>query len=319
MNSTLLDKLKTLKEEEKEILKGNNVINLNLYMSPSSNIVDSNKILGKNKLIYVQAHTRFIHFSKHGHNYVEFVYMCQGHTFHIVDDEVIELKAGELLFLSQSVMHEVFPADFEDIAVNFIILPEFFDYTLKMIGSEKSLLRNFIVGCHKKNNNHVSYLHYKVSDVLPIQNLVENLIWNILIEKQSKRSINQITMGLLFLQLMNFTDKLYVGKTNFEEELMIKLLSFIEENYKEGSLTDFANILHCDLHWLSRMIKKITGKTFTQLKQIKRLDQAAYLLTTTNLTVSDISYAVGYSNVGYFHRIFQKRFSTSPNNYRKCK
>ena len=71
--------------------------------------------------------------------------------------------------------------------------------------------------------------HYKVSDVLPIQNLVENLIWNILIEKQSKRSINQITMGLLFLQLMNFTDKLYVGKTNFEEELMIKLLSFIEK------------------------------------------------------------------------------------------
>ena len=113
MNSTLLDKLKTLKkEEEKEILKGNNVINLNLYMSPSSNIVDSNKILGQNKLIDVQAHTRFIHFSKHGHNYVEFVYMCQGHTFHIVDDEVIELKAGELLFLSQSVMHEVFPADF---------------------------------------------------------------------------------------------------------------------------------------------------------------------------------------------------------------
>ena len=57
MNSTLLDKLKTLKEEEKEILKGNNVINLNLYMSPSSSIVDSNKILGQNKLIYVQAHT----------------------------------------------------------------------------------------------------------------------------------------------------------------------------------------------------------------------------------------------------------------------
>src|SRR5690606_11648623 len=105
----------------------------------------------------------------------------------------------------------------------------------------------------------------------------------------------------------------------FEEELTINILRFVEENYKEGQLTDLAGILNCELYWLSRMVKKLTGKTFTELIQIQRLNQAAYLLTTTKLTVTDISYAVGYNNVSYFHRIFKKRFNTSPNIFRKCK
>lgn len=207
----------------------------------------------------------------------------------------------------------------EDIAVNFIILPEFFDQTLRMIGEEENQLRRFIIGCLKNTDNQIGYLHFKVAEVLPIQNLVENLIWTIINEQQNKRSINQFTMGLLFLQLMNHTDKLSVGQNHYEKELTIQILRFIEENYKEGQLSDLAEKLHCNLYWLSRMVKRLTGQTYTELVQTKRLIQAAYLLTTTKLNVIDISYAVGYDNVSYFHRIFQRRFHVSPNEYRKCK
>jgi AraC-like DNA-binding protein len=118
---------------------------------------------------------------------------------------------------------------------------------------------------------------------------------------------------------MNHMDKVSVGKNQYEQELTIQVLSFIEENYKEGQLKDLAGKLQCDLYWLSRMIKSLTGKTYTELVQNKRLNQAAYLLTTTKLTVADISYAVGYDNLSYFHRIFKKRFHASPKEYRNCK
>lgn len=319
MNAEILEKLKVITPEERDILDGKKQINKAIYMDTTSNVIDNKKLLDSGKLIQVRPHTRFIHFPKHKHNYVEVIYMYQGHTHHIINGEEVELKEGELLFLSQNASQEILPADLEDIAVNFIILPEFFDRTLLMIGEEENLLREFIIGCLKCEEDKVSYLHFKVADVLPIQNLLENLIWTIMNNQQNNRSINQVTMGLLFLQLMNHTDKVSVGKNQYDQELTIKLLSFIEEHYKDGKLTDLAEELHCDLYWLSRMVKKLTGKTYTELVQMKRLNQAAYLLKTTKLTVADIGYAVGYDNLSYFHRIFHERFHASPKEYRACK
>jgi YesN/AraC family two-component response regulator len=282
-------------------------------------VVDRQKLLEHGRLIQVRKHTRFIHFPKHTHNYVEVIYMYGGHTNHIVNGEEVELKKGELLFLNQNATQEIMPAQFEDIAVNFIILPEFFDRTLQMIGEEENLLRDFIIGCLKCEDDKVSYLHFKVAEVLPIQNLVENLIWTIMNNQQNNRSINQITMGLLFLQLMNHTDKVFTGKNQYDQGLTLKLLTFIEEHYKDGKLSDLADMLHCNLYWLSRMAKKLTGKTYTELVQMKRLNQAAFLLTTTSLSVEDIGNSIGYDNLSYFHRIFHDKFGVSPKEYRKRK
>ena len=49
---------------------------------------------------------------------------------------------GELLILNQHARHENLVAWEEDIAVNFIILPQFFETTLGMMGSEESSLPN---------------------------------------------------------------------------------------------------------------------------------------------------------------------------------
>lgn len=316
MNKEILDKLKQLTQEELDIVHGRNKINKELYMSSQASIVDSKKLLDSGKLIEVRTHTRFIHFPKHTHNYVEVVYMCEGHTEHVINGDKVKLNKGELLFLNQNATQEILPADGNDIAVNFIILPEFFDQSLKMIGEEENMVRSFIIGCLRGNDYDIGYLHFKVTDILPIQNLVENLIWTLINNQQNKRSTNQVTMGLLFLQLMNHTDKVTAGKNHFEHELMLTVLRFIEEHYKDGELSSLAEKLHYDLYWLSRVTKKLTGKTYTDLVQTKRLNQATFLLISTNMSVADVGYAVGYNNLSYFHRIFKSRYGVSPKQYR---
>ena len=81
-------------------------------------------------------------------------------------------------------------------------------------------------------------------------------------------------------------------------------------------LTEAAQLLHYDLCWLSRQLKQKTGKTYTQLAQEKRLAQAAFLLRSTDRNVADISVAVGYENISYFHRIFAAAYGKSPKHYR---
>ncbi len=315
MNKDLLNQLAVISEEEQRLLDGKE-LDRGIYMPPESMEIDAGQLLDDGKLITVRPHTRFVSFPPHTHNYVELVYMCKGETLHRLNGTEVRIKEGELLFLNPNTVQEISAAGKDDIAINFIILPEFFDTTLKMIGGEENQLRDFLVGVLKSSRSGIGYLHFKVSDVLPIQNLVENLIWTLVNKQVNKRSINQYTMGVLFLQLMNYTDKVDMGNDMSEQKVMLSVLRYVEENYREGELTNLAEMMHYDLSWLSRLIKKQTGKTFTELMQVKRLNQAAFLLKSTNLTVVDVCQRVGYENISYFHRLFNKAFGMTPKNYR---
>ncbi|MCM1155160.1 MAG: AraC family transcriptional regulator [Roseburia sp.] len=321
MTEQLYTELKKITPEERRILSGYTEIEKHLYMSQedeirNNNTIDAGKLLEAGKLIQVRPHTRFIHFPRHTHNYIEVIYMCAGSTHHVIDGEDVILREGELLFLNQRAQQEIYPASEEDIAVNFIILPEFFEHSLKMIGEEKNLLRDFVIDCLKGENAESGYMHFKVADVLPIQNLVENLIWTIWNRQPNKRSINQTTMGLLFLQLMNHTEFMETNAQNHHQKLMIEVYRYIEEHYRTGELTELAKLLNFDLYWLSKEIKKITGRNYTELVQEKRMQQAAWLLKNTAMTVMDIGLSVGYENISYFHRLFQKYCGMTPRQYR---
>ena len=316
MKQEIIADLSRITEEEQAILDGKTEVEKERYSSGQKFVMDAGKLLKRGKLIDIRPHTRFIRFPAHSHNYVEMIYMCQGSTVHTINGDRIELKTGELLILNQNAVQKIEPAGRDDIAVNFLILPEFFDQTLRMIGAEENQLKDFIVGCLKSGEVPLCYLHYRIADVLPVQNLIENLVWTLLHHQSNKRSINQITMGLLFLQLMNYTERVQVGEQYFEQEMLLGVYRYIEEHYREGSLSELAEELHYDFYTLSRLIRRLTGKNYTELVQNKRLTQAAYLLETTGLSVADISERVGYENMSYFHRIFKERYGISPKKYR---
>ena len=298
MNQELIQSLSVITEEEQKILAGSADIDRTLYMDREDMVIDSDKLLEAGQLITIRPHTRFVHFPEHTHNYVEVIYMCRGETTHVVDGRELKLKEGELLFLNQHAVQEIQPAGQDDIAVNFIILPEFFDTAFRMMGEEENLLRDFIVGCLCDDTRYGRYLHFQIADVLPVQNLVENLVWS----------------------LMHDTGRIRVNRDSeqsFEQQLTLQVLRYIDEHYREGSLTELAALMGYDVYWLSRAINRLLGRNYKELLQIKRLNQAAFLLHSTRMPVADVSFAVGYDNTSYFYRIFRTYYGMSPKEYRK--
>ena len=92
-----------------------------------------------------------------------------------------------------------------------------------------------------------------------------------------------------------------------EEAAIVKILRYIEENYRSASLTEIADSLHYDLYWLSREIKHRTGKTFMELLQEKRpfayyvgCSMAEVLYATVYLSnrKSRDSYGLSHKNPG---------------------
>lgn len=314
LKADILEQLKQITPEEQDIINGNKEINRDIYMLGQDNTVNSKMLLDEGKLITMRKHTRFIAFPEHTHDYVELIYMCKGSTTHIVEGKEIKLCEGELLFLGQGIRHSIKKAEQNDIAVNFIILPHFFVDTLYAMGENESPIKRFFVNCLCGNDSN-SYLHFNVSGVTEVQNLMENLILIVMSDTLSKRKQLQMTMALIFMQLISHTDKL-IAELN-ENTVVFKILDYIETNYINGNLSEAAQLFHYDVSWLSRETLRKTGKTFTQLMQEKRLSQAAFLLKSTNKSFADISVAVGYENTSYFHKIFTASFGMSPRKYRK--
>ena len=316
MNAVILNRLSSITSEEREILGGRSHIDRSIYMDGSRDVISGEKLLERGKLIAIRPHTRFIAFPEHTHDYVEMVYMCQGETRHTVNGNAISLRQGELLMLGQNARQSIETAGEKDIAVNFIVRPAFFSGTLPFLGEEETPLRRFVVSC-LTGENEAGYLLFHVAEILPVQNLIENLLFTLLEDVPNKRGILQMTMGLLFAQLMNHTEALQFETR--EQNAVISVLRYLEEHYRDGSLTEIADRLHYELPSLSRLIRQKTGKNYTELLQEKRLIQAAWLLRNTDKNVDEIANAVGYENLSYFHRLFSARFGKSPKKYRDCK
>lgn len=317
MREEILERLRGITEEEQRILEeGKNSIQKELYTNSAEFTVDSAKMLEKGKLITIRTHTRFAAFPNHSHNYIEIMYMCSGKTVHKVNHESeVVLQAGDLLFLGQNSCHEIQAAGENDIGINFMILPEFFDEIVGMAGKE-SVLSSFVVSTLKKSGGS-EFLHYRVADILPIQNLVENLVWSLLNRQPHADHINQLTMGLLFAQLVRVTERIEGSAGESEQMFLMQVLRYIEENYRNASLSEFAEAQNASISSISKKIRRAANRTFKELLQEKRLKQAAHLLQDTQMSVTDIIYRVGYDNTSYFHRIFLKEYGMSPWRYRQ--
>jgi pyruvate formate-lyase activating enzyme-like uncharacterized protein len=99
MNSKLLEKLAEISPEEHSILQGQTDVDKHLYTEAKSFTIDSKKMLKKGKLIDIRPHTRFVHFPKHCHNYIEIIYMCEGETTHIINSSTkIVLHTVDICF-----------------------------------------------------------------------------------------------------------------------------------------------------------------------------------------------------------------------------
>ncbi|MCR5557430.1 MAG: AraC family transcriptional regulator [Butyrivibrio sp.] len=323
MNEILLKTLGKITDEERAILDGNEYINRNLYYSSEkksskNDEIDSARVLQDGKLIDMRPHVRFIHFPLHTHNYVEFIYMCQGETVHIIDGQRITLKQGDLLFMNQHARQEILPAGENDIAINFMILPQFFDTAFTMLENEVNPLKDFLISCLTKKDIGGNFLYFNVSGIPQIQNIMENLIWNMLTEsdKNEYRMINQVTMGLLFINLLEHADTLKTSRHSYEQEIVFRLLQYIDTEYQTATLSSFSKKVKEDEYVLSRMVKKNTGQTFKELLQAKRLSKACDLLKNTDMSIADISVLVGYDNTSFFHRLFRRIYNMSPREYR---
>lgn len=320
MPINLYEELVTETEEERTILQQHESVKKQLYTDQVDFIVESEKFLDSDSMIMVRKHTRFVDFPKHKHDYIEINYVYSGQLTQKVGDETITLKKGELLFLNQYIEHELRACSREDIVINFIIQPRFFDYIFSYLTTDHTdnNIGDFLVNSLYTHTHSGQFLYFAVAEVKAIQELVHKIIVEIMKPSLFSQASIKLYMGLLVIELAKHSDKVKKQSKSFiQHQLIMEALKYIEENFKEASLTELAEKLHQPAYWLSKNIKKVTNYTFKELLQERRLREAKELLNNTNMPITTIAEQVGYDNISYFYGIFKNKYGHTPKKFRE--
>src|SRR6185312_4663889 len=90
----------------------------------------------------------------------------------------------------------------------------------------------------------------------------------------------------------------------------------IKQVFTLRTAADYADKLNVHVNYLNRAVKSVSGKTTTQLITERLLQEARVLLKNTTWNISEVAYALGFTEISHFNNFFKKHLQISPLNFR---
>ena len=102
------------------------------------------------------------------------------------------------------------------------------------------------------------------------------------------------------------------------DERMKRVLEYIHSNISyQLNVEELSDIAHVTKPYFIKLFKHEFGISPVQYINGKKVERAQLLLFTTNMTIKEVAYTLGFSDQNYFIRMFRKMTGTTPQEYRK--
>ncbi len=246
----------------------------------------------------------------HWHNEWEIIRIIEG-SFQIYTDlEAYSLKKGDIFLLRPGTLHRGIPIDCVYECLVFDLYGLF-----TSIDIAKKHLRDFYRG------NKIPFCHYKHGQIPKIESCVGRLMSSF-DEKNEFRELD-ILMGTaeLFKQILkerawqeNTSDSF---SSHQRIEQIKKVLEYIEENYASPiSLETLAKQLNMNPKYFCRIFSSLTHQSPMDYVNFYRIEKAAFLIDTTNLSITTVGLECGFGESSYFTKVFKKYKGVTPKQYR---
>lgn len=123
--------------------------------------------------------------------------------------------------------------------------------------------------------------------------------------------------GLLYKYDLIVKNKATSLSTDVTNKIKL-ILNYITENYMENiSIKDMCSICNFSEYHFMRFFKKYIGMTCIEYINTYRLQIASKFLDTTDKSIMDISFEVGFNNVSYFNKLFKSKYKLTPKEFRE--
>ena len=271
---------------------------------------------GTDNYAYAQYHIYGLMYSFytpfHWHDEIEIIYVKQGRLHVTINNIEYKGVGGDVFLVNPREIHTMYTDDLS--TEHYTIL---FPLDLINFKAEDDVEEKYFKPLKEGKMMFVNHLTKHV-----LYKKVLECVLNVVEANEEKKDMYQFETKIMLLQivylLIKNTPITHLDEIGKNLTLQREILSYIDRKYMNKiSLKEISDNFHMSEKYFSRYFKNCFKITFVEYVNSVRLEKAASLLSTTDLSVTEIALQCGYTNISYFIRSFKKFFGTSPHVFRK--
>ena len=240
------------------------------------------------------------HSVPHTHNHVELFYIIGGKGQFLINDDLYPVNTNHLVIINPNVIHTEVSLNAQPL--EYIVLG--------IDGIELSI--------NDTANGQFCILdHFESVD---ISSCLRNILREMEMKQPGYEDVCQAFMEILIIRLMRSTGlSVPNGIPSVSSHRQCAAIRrYIYLHFKESLTLDLlAEEAHMNKHYLSHAFKREYGISPINYMISRRIEESKYLLTETDLSLSQISQLLGFSSLSYFSQVFRKSQSIPPIEYRQ--
>ena len=243
------------------------------------------------------------HSLPHTHQFTELFYVLHGEGVFYIESEKVPVKTDDLIIINPNVEHteKTFPNNpmeyivfgVEGLAFSFPEHDQAYGrgYSFYSYGSDKNQFINF-----------AQLMMHEFQDKKPgFEKVCHGLLEVLLVYISRKQKLSVISESSFQLSKECAIAKRYID-TNYAQDI---------------TLDSLADLTHINKFYLAHSFTECIGQSPISYLTERRLAACKELLSSSNLSVTQIATSAGFSSQSYFSQIFNKKVGMSPRQYRK--
>lgn len=178
------------------------------------------------------------------------------------------------------------------------------------------------------------FFSYDTNEALHLSDQEKGIITGLLnnIKSELNTAIDEVSQDVIvsYLEvLLNYSNRFYrrqfLTRKSVNSDLLSKMEIILDDYFnREETLNKglptvefLASELNLSPHYLSDMLRNLTGQNAQQHIHEKLIEKAKEYLTATTFSVSEVAYALGFEHPQSFNKLFKKKTDLTPLNYRQ--
>jgi AraC-like DNA-binding protein len=243
----------------------------------------------------------------HQHNYETLIVGIQGKLEHFVDYKTTLVEAPLVSFIAKGKLHRIITklqdGNFNMWALRF--KSEFISETIFQLYSSYHNNANQILqtgACFNRLNSICEFIDKEMQQPVPDLSIVRHLLSALFIMIDSERK--KVTTN---------SD----NNTDIQNETFINFLKILEENFRRPLGVEFyAEKLFMSSRNLNLICQSIMNQSVSEIIETRKLTEAKNLLISSNKSISEIGFELGYNEKSYFSNVFKKKSGQTPSEFR---
>ena len=157
------------------------------------------------------------------------------------------------------------------------------------------------------------FIHLSFEKTSPVRSLLEMMV----IEYADRKEDTQLILKPMVLALFMHIARRYRLEKPLATDVPVsgQIVRYIQAHSESVTLGEVSAQFSYHPNYISSLLRKEQGKSFSEIVLETRMDRAAVLLKGTTLSIEEISVMLGYNNTSNFYKAFREYYGKTPRDY----